>query len=96
MAFQFQGTAPLLCTVNRIHEEKVAEAWRKDYYLYAKSGVAATGFVKDSKGNIRYFSKTGIMATGWLTSSSGVKRYFDTTSKTATNGIMAVGFKTIN
>lgn len=68
----------------------------KTYYLYAKSGVAATGFVKDSKGNIRYFSKTGIMATGWLTSSSGVKRYFDTTSKTATNGIMAVGFKTIN
>ena len=64
----------------------------KTYYLYAKSGVAATGFVKDSKGNIRYFSKTGIMATGWLTSSSGVKRYFDTTSKTATNGIMAVGF----
>ena len=30
VTFQFQGTAPLLCTVNRIHEDKVAEAWRKD------------------------------------------------------------------
>lgn len=30
MAFQFQETASLLCTINRIHEDKVAEAWRKD------------------------------------------------------------------
>ena len=96
MAFQFQETASLLCTINRIHEDKVAEAWRKDLLPLREIRRCSYWFCKGQQRKYPLFSKTGIMATGWLTSSSGVKRYFASTSSTSTNGIMAVGFKTIN
>lgn len=64
----------------------------KKYYFYSKSGVMATGWVKDSKGRKRYFySKSGVMATGWVKNSKGQRRYFDPST-----GFMKTKWQTIN
>jgi murein DD-endopeptidase MepM/ murein hydrolase activator NlpD len=51
----------------------------------------ALGWVKNSKGQSRYFySGSGIMATGWVKNGKGQSRYFDTST-----GIMKTGWQTI-
>ena len=54
-------------------------------------GYMATGFVKDSAGNIRYFnSKNGVMSKGWK-ENNGRYRYFK-----PSNGILLVGIKKVD
>ncbi len=60
----------------------------KKYYFYPATGIMATGWVKNSSGQYRYFStKDGVMATGWVKNGSGKYRYFSTK-----DGIMSTGW----
>ena len=62
-------------------------------YFYNKAGAEgfmATGFLKDSEGNIRYFDlKSGLMTRGWLELEDGW-RYFDTKTGIQFRGIRKV------
>lgn len=61
---------------------------KNKYYFSTKTGVMATGWVKNAKGQYRYFStKTGVMATGWVKNGKGKYRYFSTGS-----GVMFTGW----
>lgn len=58
-------------------------------YYMGKKGVMSTGWLKNSKGQYRYFSeKTGVMSTGWLKNKQGQYRYFSKST-----GVMATGWQ---
>ncbi len=76
--------------------------WQKDSYgKYIRffynspgaDGYMATGFVKDSSNNYRYFNpKNGMMAYGWL-EIDGRYRYFNSKTGIANMGLRKVGSK---